>query len=147
MGGLSFPPVLPQDRWGASTGARPRSKLRGGSLDETTIRQLRDATGHRYPLLQEAIGSGAKRAGEKPNAIASAAQTRASGAFAAVWGDVPQPQFSIFDHCQKRGHAPKSVPAPKLSSLEQWFEEYGRPREEPQPCGQAVSSSLDDTRN
>ena len=105
MGGLSFPPVLPQDRWGASTGARPRSKLRGGSLDETTIRQLRDATGHRYPLLQEAIGSGAKRAGEKPNAIASAAQTRASGAFAAVWGDVQQPQFSIFDHCQKRGQA------------------------------------------
>ena len=33
MGGLSFPPVLPQDRWGASTGARPRSKLRGGSLE------------------------------------------------------------------------------------------------------------------
>lgn len=47
-----------------------------------------------------------------------------------VWGtDTTPPDFSVFEYCQKKGHAPppNSIPAPRVTDMKSWFATYGKP--------------------
>ena len=48
--------------------------------------------------------------------------------FSDMYGKSAKPDFNVFDYCKRVGHAPPSVPAPPVSNLSAWFNEYGRPR-------------------
>ena len=52
-----------------------------------------------------------------------------------VWPETAAPNFSVWDYCQKRGHAPppNSLPAPVVRDMKHWFETYGRPKSDVPP--------------
>jgi hypothetical protein len=46
-----------------------------------------------------------------------------------VWPETTPPSFSVWDYCQKKGHAPppNSLPAPRVTDMKSWFATYGHP--------------------
>ena len=124
--GVSFPPLLASERWGAHTSSRgkgpARSVPRPLAVPRHTVEELMAATGERWPLLQSAANTvgGETRQPE---------QRRVPDTFSDMFGaKSAKPEFNVFNYCKRVGHAPPSVPAPPISNLSSWFNEYGRPR-------------------
>jgi len=143
---LSFPPLLSQSQWkGASQGrAFPggdhtwKKSLAPRPLrhvpDKGTVSDLQASTGPHFNLLHQTVQLPADSIEHLglPATLYPAPQrpTNKMPLYDSVWPDTTVPTFSVWDYCQKRGHAVPAnyMPAPKVNDMKGWFATYGQPR-------------------
>eukprot|EP00965_Chrysotila_dentata_P165387 5461479-Pleurochrysis_carterae.AAC.2 len=148
---LAFPPLLSRHQWGKSDGQPPRKHSLRCDLKPDTMRELQNATGGNFKLLQNVIGMMPEENSEKPNQQLRDATLlstygnnnshRGSDIYQSMFSASARPQMNVFQYTRKTGyaaeeaarefahsmHAPKAMPAPAVPNISAWFAEYGRP--------------------
>ena len=150
MSGLSFPPLMDHAKW---KGANRERVFPGGGhtwkkalaprplrerVNAETARDLQASTGAAFNVLQGTIQLPAEVLQETAaSAVASvtpsvAPRSKRMPLYDSVWPHTNPPTFSVWDYCQKTGHAmpPNSLPAPRVTDMKSWFATYGHPTEQ-----------------
>lgn len=145
-GTLSFPPLLPSSQWKGAKQAAPfpgaahtwKAALKPRPLHHTpsreTVSEIKLATESRFNTLQETLqlpnySETPSGGGVHVRPTANAHNKKKNGPlYDTVWPGTTAPDFSVWDYCKKVGHAPPSVPAPRVNDMKSWFATYGHPQ-------------------